>query len=36
MCPLMLAQVTRVGACKLAEPTFMRLLALMQRTDVGL
>ena len=36
MCPLVLAQVTRVSTCKLAEPTFVRLLALVQRTDVGL
>jgi hypothetical protein len=32
----MLAQITRVGACKLAESTFMRLLTLVQRTDVCL
>ena len=36
MCPLVFAQVTRVSTCKLAEPAFVRLLALVQRTDVGL
>lgn len=34
--PLMFAKIARVGTRKLAEATLVRLLSLMQRTDVSL
>lgn len=36
MSAFVFAQITRISACKVAKPAFMRFLALMQRTNVSL